>query len=258
MGMRLEYDHPPTHFLNMHLQKFKQAKFYKQKFKQNFTVLNLAQTIAKNNINRNWKFIEIIGFLKPADLGNPLIVSQHLMLAADDAPNSNNQSKKSGSDSDSKMKPNFSTLLHGGLKMENMLAVCQLGTSMDHYQFGVIYFIPDSKRSNLVLHVLEPGPTPVPWLGDFRSLKMRPFEMDAKLSGFPIPFKMKPSYGQLTTTHSWTENSGIQVDVQKIMRYARKLPDKESNFFLVKIAPTCYICVCTRKFILYWQTKIYA
>jgi len=186
-------------------------------------------------VNRNWKCIEVIGFLKPADLGNPPIVSQHLMLTTEE-----NQPKKSnsasvsgsgsGSDSEAKMKPNFSALLHGGLKMENMVGVVQLGASVD--QFGLIYFIPDSKRSNLVLHVLESGPSPVLWLGDFRSLKMRPFEMDPKLSGFPINFKSKPTYGQLATIHACTENSGIQVDVQKIMRYARKLPDKESNFFL--------------------------
>uniref|UniRef100_A0A3Q2NXC9 Integrator complex subunit 14 n=1 Tax=Fundulus heteroclitus TaxID=8078 RepID=A0A3Q2NXC9_FUNHE len=128
--------------------------------------------------------------------------------------------------------PNFCVLLHGSLKVEGMVALVQLGPEW----FGMLYSQADSKKkSNLMMSLFEPGPDPLPWLGKISHLgpvseaAENPYGEDDSKSPFPVQPQVKRSYAQNVTV--WIKASGLQTDVQKILRNARKLPDKTQTFY---------------------------
>uniref|UniRef100_A0A3Q3FN30 Integrator complex subunit 14 n=1 Tax=Labrus bergylta TaxID=56723 RepID=A0A3Q3FN30_9LABR len=117
--------------------------------------------------------------------------------------------------------PNFCVLLHGSLKVEGMVALVQLGPEW----YGMLYSQADSKKkSNLMMSLFEPGPDPLPWLA-----AENPYGEDDSKSPFPVQPSAKRSYAQNVTV--WIKASGLQTDVQKILRNARKLPDKTQTFY---------------------------
>uniref|UniRef100_A0A3Q3L8L4 Integrator complex subunit 14 n=1 Tax=Mastacembelus armatus TaxID=205130 RepID=A0A3Q3L8L4_9TELE len=128
--------------------------------------------------------------------------------------------------------PNFCVLLHGSLKVEGMVALVQLGPEW----YGMLYSQADSKKkSNLMMSLFEPGPEPLPWLGKISHLGPiseaveNPYGEDDSKSPFPVQPQVKRSYAQNVTV--WIKASGLQTDVQKILRNARKLPDKTQTFY---------------------------
>uniref|UniRef100_A0A4W4HDL3 Integrator complex subunit 14 n=1 Tax=Electrophorus electricus TaxID=8005 RepID=A0A4W4HDL3_ELEEL len=128
--------------------------------------------------------------------------------------------------------PNFCVLLHGSLKVEGMVALVQLGPDW----YGMLYSQADSKKkSNLMMSLFEPGPEPLPWLGKVSQLgpisdaPENPYGEDDSKSPFPVQPKSKRSYAQNVTV--WIKASGLQTDVQKILRNARKLPEKTQTFY---------------------------
>uniref|UniRef100_A0A8D3AW76 Integrator complex subunit 14 n=1 Tax=Scophthalmus maximus TaxID=52904 RepID=A0A8D3AW76_SCOMX len=128
--------------------------------------------------------------------------------------------------------PNFCVLLHGSLKVEGMVALVQLGPEW----YGMLYSQADSKKkSNLMMSLFEPGPEPLPWLGKISYLgpiseaAENPYGEDESKSPFPVQPAAKRSYAQNVTV--WIKASGLQTDVQKILRNARKLPDKTQTFY---------------------------
>uniref|UniRef100_A0A671V5J5 Integrator complex subunit 14 n=1 Tax=Sparus aurata TaxID=8175 RepID=A0A671V5J5_SPAAU len=128
--------------------------------------------------------------------------------------------------------PNFCVLLHGSLKVEGMVALVQLGPEW----YGMLYSQADSKKkSNLMLSVFDPGAEPLPWLGKISHLgpvseaAENPYGEDDNKSPFPVQPQVKRSYAQNVTV--WIKASGLQTDVQKILRNARKLPDKTQTFY---------------------------
>uniref|UniRef100_A0A8C7GJ08 Integrator complex subunit 14 n=1 Tax=Oncorhynchus kisutch TaxID=8019 RepID=A0A8C7GJ08_ONCKI len=128
--------------------------------------------------------------------------------------------------------PNFCVLLHGSLKVEGMVALVQLGPEW----YGMLYSQADSKKkSNLMMSLFEPGPEPLPWLGKVSQLgpisdaAENPYGEDDSKSPFPLQPKIKRSYAQNVTV--WIKASGLQTDVQKILRNARKLPEKTQTFY---------------------------
>lgn len=135
--------------------------------------------------------------------------------------------------SDDGKSPSFCVLLHGALKVENMAALCLLNTDW----YGFIYSWADTKKkSNLMLTLLEPGVDIVPWLGNFRNLGPIDFTVNKnyEASTFPIKPIEKRSYSQ--NAPSWIRQVGLQSDIQKILRHARKLPEKTQNFYKVKLS----------------------
>jgi len=173
--------------------------------------------------------ITIVGFLRPAELSSPPITSKHLILATKRTPNVENVDPAKQKSTDEDKTPNLCVLLHGAMKVEDMAAICEIGQNW----YGYIYHLPTAKRSNLVLHCFEPGINAVPWLGPLNKLVLRPFGGSAAAaasvkSPFPVAFKSKPSYA--TSNPNWIHSYGLQVDVQKLLRYARKLPEKELHF----------------------------
>ncbi|TRY87127.1 hypothetical protein DNTS_008187 [Danionella cerebrum] len=128
--------------------------------------------------------------------------------------------------------PNFCVLLHGSLKVEGMVALVQLGPDW----YGMLYSQADSKKkSNLMMSLFDPGSEPLPWLGKMTQLgpasdaAENPYGEDDSKSPFPIQPKHKRSYAQNVTV--WIKASGLQTDVQKILRNARKLPEKTQTFY---------------------------
>ncbi|MCJ8733312.1 hypothetical protein PDJAM_G00221820 [Pangasius djambal] len=184
--------------------------------------------------------LEIVGFIEIGDIASPPVLSRHLVLpiavnkeadelgagAADEMEEETSTNQMAGKS------PNFCVLLHGSLKVEGMVALVQLGPDW----FGMLYSQADSKKkSNLMMSIYEPGPEPLPWLGKISQLgpisdaPENPYGEDDSKSPFPVLPKSKRSYAQNVTV--WIKASGLQTDVQKILRNARKLPEKTQTFY---------------------------
>nr|XP_012151502.1 PREDICTED: von Willebrand factor A domain-containing protein 9 isoform X3 [Megachile rotundata] len=177
------------------------------------------------------KTIEICGFISVADVGSPSAISRHLVLPLATEKSSSMQGISLEEDSDTDENgdegkvPSFCVLLHGALKVENMVALCLLNNEW----YGFIYSWADTKKkSNLMLTVLEPGLDVVPWLGNFSNLGPVDAAKGAAVS-FPVRPNEKRSYTQ--NAPSWIRQVGLQSDIQKILRHARKLPEKTQNFY---------------------------
>lgn len=187
--------------------------------------------------------INVLGFLELADIGSPAAVSRHLVLPMGSGlSNHTNHTDTKNEDSDEESHdegkaPSFCVLLHGALKVENMAALCEVAEGW----FGILYSWADTKKkSNLMLTVLEPGVDVIPWLGDFEQLgcgedamvtlgRAGEPEDPSVLPSFPVRPSEKRSYSQSTV--AWIRQSGLHSDIQKILRSARKLPEKTQTFY---------------------------
>jgi hypothetical protein len=182
--------------------------------------------------------IEVCGFIDVADVGSPMAISRHLVLPH---PTGKVEGISAGvkveidSEDESMVDegkiPSFCVLLHGALKVENMAALCFLAEDW----FGIVYSWADSKKkSNLMLTILEPGSNIVPWLGNLNRLgSLDDFHSMCQDNGpepsFPVRPLEKRSYSQNCVV--WIRQAGLQSDIQKILRHARKLPDKTQQFY---------------------------
>ena len=164
--------------------------------------------------------LDIKGFLTLADVASPPVVSRHLIL-----PFSNTEE-------DSRT-ANFCVLLHGSLKTASLCALVQVAHASESLQnwFGIIFSHADSKKkSSLMLSLFEPGNEPVPWLGNL--MRLGPLEDLNASSQDPFPVKLlrhKPSYS--STPVVWIRQASLQSDIQKVLRHARKMPEKTSQFY---------------------------
>ena len=151
--------------------------------------------------------------------------------------------------------PSSVTLLHGALRMESyiaitkircvrsliILSVCpssRLSTLFVTYRddwFGILHSWADSKKkSNLVLSVFKPGVNSVPWLGNLNMLGLADqptASLPYKTLSLPVPVTDKKSYS--SSAPSWLRQSTLQSDIQKLLRYGRKLPEKLNVFYKV-------------------------
>ncbi|XP_071965824.1 integrator complex subunit 14-like isoform X2 [Antedon mediterranea] len=180
--------------------------------------------------------LHICGFLDSTDVSSPPSTARHLVLPV---PNREFNKVVSGAvdsedanNSEDGKTPSFCVLLHGSLKVENMVALVQV--SEDWY--GMLYSWADNKkRSTLMMSLFEPGDNSLPWLGKFRklglarSLENDPYGEDDSKTPFPLNPTTKKSYA--TNPVVWIKPSGLQADVQKVLRYARKLPEKTIIFY---------------------------
>lgn len=160
-----------------------------------------------------------------------MAISRHLILPAGNSNNENVPIKPEIDEenvSDDGTTPSFCVLLHGALKVENMAALVTLGENW----FGFIYSWADSKKkSNLMLTVLTPGSDAVPWLGDLNHLDVADNLLPEQCGSFPVKPSEKRSYSQNSVV--WIRQAGLQSDIQKILRHARKLPEKTQQFYKV-------------------------
>ncbi|XP_060536568.1 integrator complex subunit 14 [Cylas formicarius] len=174
--------------------------------------------------------IEVCGFISVADVGSPMAVSRHLILPANPVQKQDGAAAEIDLTDDGVTEegslPSFCVLLHGALKVENMTALVSLGENW----FGFVYSWADSKKkSNLMLTVLTPGSDVVPWLGDLNELGTGELFPHDQVGSFPIRPNEKRSYSQNGVV--WIRQAGLQSDIQKILRHARKLPEKTQQFY---------------------------
>ncbi|XP_055528850.1 integrator complex subunit 14 [Wyeomyia smithii] len=204
--------------------------------------------------------LEICGYLSLSDIGSPMSVSRHLILPRGDG-DKRISSKDSNLTTEEKLENDIKTfyakpdgsgsgggggggdnnddcgpggdatresvcvLLHGALKVENMAALVLLNDNW----YGFIYSYADSKKkSNLMLNVLPPGNDVIPWLGDFRFLGNLDDAFPGESPSFPIKAE-KRSYSQNIVV--WIRQAGLQSDIQKVLRHAKKLPEKTQHFY---------------------------
>jgi len=157
------------------------------------------------------------GYLALSDISSPPVYSRHLVLPASPG--------KDSKDDDSKT-PNLCVFLHGALKVENMCCLVEVGEEW----YGVLYSWSDNKKkSSLMLSLFEPGLDSVPWMGNLDRLGPASGLNETTQSPFPVRSDKKPSYSSGPVV--WIKQSGIQSDIQKVLRHARKLPEKTAQFY---------------------------
>ena len=140
------------------------------------------------------------------------------------------QSSTPSADDDSRT-PNLCVLLHGALKVASLCALVQVSSSnASRNWFGLIFSHADSKKKScLMLALFEPGNEPVPWLGNLVRLGTIE-ELNASQDPFPVKlFGHKPSYSSSPVV--WIRQASLQTDVQKVLRHARKMPEKTQHFY---------------------------
>ena len=128
--------------------------------------------------------------------------------------------------SDEGRQPSLCVLLHGSLKVEGMVAICKLGEP-DWY--GMLYSWAESKKkSNLMLSTFECGLSSISWLGNLSFLGLT--NLSIKLNQNEInKIGERKSYSQNCVV--WVKQAGLQSDIQKVLRLAKRLPDKMTNFY---------------------------
>lgn len=131
--------------------------------------------------------------------------------------------------------PSFCVLLHNGLKQENMVAICIVGKSEETNEewYGMLHSHTDmKKRSSLMLSLLIPGPAPILWLPSFKSMgsvmlnSELPQAILDKMSANRAPLKSYSSNNVI-----WLDPESVQTDVQKVVRHAKRSPDKAPHFY---------------------------
>uniref|UniRef100_A0A1I8PBR1 Integrator complex subunit 14 n=1 Tax=Stomoxys calcitrans TaxID=35570 RepID=A0A1I8PBR1_STOCA len=124
-------------------------------------------------------------------------------------------------------KESMCVLLHGALKVENLAALVLLNSSRSW--FGFLYSYADSKKkSNLMLNILPPGNNVIPWLGDLQMLGFAEDLLPGDTAAFPVKAD-KRSYSQSCVV--WINRVSLQSDIQKVLRHAKKMPEKTQHFY---------------------------
>lgn len=122
-------------------------------------------------------------------------------------------------------KESMCVLLHGALKVENLAALVLLNDNW----YGFLYSYADSKKkSNLMLNILPPGSNVIPWLGDLKMLGFAEDLMPGETCAFPVKAD-KRSYSQSCVV--WINRASLQSDIQKVLRHAKKMPEKTQHFY---------------------------
>jgi len=160
--------------------------------------------------------IDVLGFLTIAEVASPPLLSRHLILPA-----------VSGTEEETRNAPNLCVFLHGGLKPDNLCALVKVADNW----YGIIFPHSDNKKKScIMLALFDPGPQPVPWLGDLRELgPLGELNAAEGLAPFPVKGSNKPSYSSAPVV--WIKLDRLHFDVQKVLRQARKMPEKSVHFY---------------------------
>ncbi|KAM8717737.1 hypothetical protein ACLKA7_004441 [Drosophila subpalustris] len=133
--------------------------------------------------------------------------------------------KHSSTSQSEQQKDTLCVLLHGALKLENMAALVLLGEKW----YGFMYAYTDiKKKSNFMLNILPPGSNVIPWLGDLELLGFPEDLTPGETASFPVRAERR-SYSQSSVV--WIRQASLQSDVQKVLRHAKKMPDKTQHFY---------------------------
>ena len=169
----------------------------------------------------------IKGMLSMSDVASPPVVSRHLILAHNN--NSSNSAESQDSDALARQ-PSLCVFLHGAMKAEGLCALVQVaeaqnvGNSGSNW-FGIIFSYADTKKkSTLMLALLEPGDTPVPWMDNLRSLgPMDELTNTSEATNhFPVKASShRPSYSSSPVV--WIKHASLHSDIQVKLVQWRKM-----------------------------------
>uniref|UniRef100_A0A183ASW3 IntS14_C domain-containing protein n=1 Tax=Echinostoma caproni TaxID=27848 RepID=A0A183ASW3_9TREM len=194
--------------------------------------------------------LEIFGFLHLSDLSNPPVASRHQVRVASDAEDKT-----------------FLSLLLTAMQNTKTVAMCSLfiheatgshkpsGPSPRLWHHGFVHHY-DQKLSVLLLSVFHENCTGLPWIGQFQHLAPVTDFAGTQLyddrdgsSPFPVRVPDRLSYVPETAAPacpggagtvppaepfryvSWVSPTTLTVDVNKLLRLGRRLPDKAALFF---------------------------
>jgi len=181
--------------------------------------------------------IEVKGILSMSDVKSPPVVSRHLVVPEPSQQSDSTDSMTPAQEEALRNQPNLIVFLHNALRSEGLCGLVQVAggeekegrDSNNCAWFGILFSHSDKKsRSCLMLALFEPGETPVPWLGNLR--RLGPASELSSRDHFPVKASVcKPSYSSAPVV--WIESHALIYDIQKILRQARKLPDKQMSFY---------------------------
>lgn len=120
--------------------------------------------------------------------------------------------------------PSFAVLLHGSFKIANMIALCEIGITGQWY--GILQSVTDKKKSNLMLFTLYPGTNPIPWLANFRNFSLSSEIITTENSSNNNNNNNKSNLKKNSNLNPWLQPQSIMNDVQKLLRFIKKLPDR--------------------------------
>jgi hypothetical protein len=147
----------------------------------------------------------------------------------------NSNSNDSNHEPDITKQPSFCILLHNALKQENMVAVCLAGKNDETNEdwFAILHPHVDSrKKSGMMLSLLMPGHQPILWLPSFRSLGAICLSSDTAATILDRPANSRNTSKSYSSNNViWLDPESVQADVQKVVRYARRGPDKAPQFY---------------------------
>ena len=170
--------------------------------------------------------LRIHGFLPATDLHNPPYVSRHLILHSGAASSAKVASKT----------PDLRVMLNESLRAKDYVALVELGQSW----FGVISsHLPKAernlKKSNLIFSILTPKS--FNWLGNPNFLGLKRLISVDKQSNMPYKDTYSKSYDNKSGGGGmvWIKSSTLKQNVMKVVRYAKRLPDKGSAVFVKEL-----------------------
>ncbi|CAL4122345.1 unnamed protein product, partial [Meganyctiphanes norvegica] len=179
--------------------------------------------------------IQVLGFLHTGDVSSPPAHSRHLVLplsAKGDLvmlakPTEGGGSDDEGASNDEGKVASFCVLLHGGLKVSTIVTIkCQ-------YHGALLEKSNGKQNVTIIYNTNEHSVDVVPWLGKLSNMgpsnKLPGNPYIDSPSPFPVKVHEKKSYALNCVV--WVRQGGLQSDIQKILRHARKLPDKTQSFY---------------------------
>lgn len=218
---------------------------------------------SQHRSGKSYKFgneITIYGFLPVAEVASPPVLSRHIVIPLlsskynetvkaeqilSQDPNAYDKVLTPGSSSsqnctptttpsktqepsdDDDKQPSFCVLLHNSLKSETMVAICQL--SKDEW-YGMLHTSSDSKKKScLMLSTFRPGPECIPWIHDLRTLGLPSISTKISLAEADKEKAEKKSYSSNCVI--WLEPESLQSDCAKLLRHAKRLPEKNQHFY---------------------------
>ncbi|KAG7301187.1 hypothetical protein JYU34_014035 [Plutella xylostella] len=180
--------------------------------------------------------IHVIGFIPLQDLGTPISISRHLVLpqaqpaaprdnyADPKTPTKEGSSSSEGAEEDAadpSKQPHFCVLLHGALKVESMGAIVSLGNGW----FGSLLARCEARARRSCLQLALGTADAAPWLGPLPQLGPAG---NGATETFPVRATRSYSGGGGA---AWSRPHALLADVQKVLRHARKLPDKTPHLY---------------------------
>ena len=126
--------------------------------------------------------------------------------------------------------PNLCVFLHGGLKPDNLCALVKVADNW----YGIIFPHSDNKKKScIMLALFDPGPHPVPWLGDLRELgPLAELNATEGLAPFPVKGCNKPSYSSAPVVWIKQERPAVHRSNQDQSPVIRSDPKNDNLFIL--------------------------